>query len=108
MGKLNDKLIQAAKPSDKQIKLSDGDGLALVVKPSGTKLWWLRYRVDGKEKTYSIGQYPVVSLASARVKAFELRQQLANDIDPMQDKRRKAQERAQDVATRIKLPRICN
>ncbi|NCN89138.1 MAG: tyrosine-type recombinase/integrase [Gallionella sp.] len=98
MGKLNDKLIQATKPSDKQIKLSDGDGLALVVKPSGTKLWWLRYRVDGKEKTFSIGRYPVISLATARVKAFELRQQLANDIDPMADKRQKAQERTRNAA----------
>lgn len=98
MGKLNDKFIQSIKPQDKQLKFTDGDGLALVIKPNGTKLWWLRYRINGKEKTFSIGKYPIVSLATARVKAFELRQQLANDIDPMQDKRRKAQERIRTEA----------
>ncbi len=94
MGKLSDKQILSAKPKDKQHKLIDGDGLNLVIKPNGTKLWWLRYRVNGKEKTFSIGQYPVVSLTTARVRAFELRQQLSNNLDPMQVKREKAAERA--------------
>lgn len=94
MGKLSDKQILSAKSKDKQYKLIDGDGLNLVIKPNGTKLWWLRYRVNGKEKTFSIGQYPLVSLTTARVKAFELRQQLSNNLDPMQVKREKAAERA--------------
>lgn len=94
MGKLNDKLILAAKQRDKSYKLSDGDGLTLIIKPTGAKLWWLRYRVDGKEKTYSIGKYPLFTLAMARGKAFELRQQLSNELDPMEVKRRRAAERA--------------
>jgi hypothetical protein len=39
MGKLSDRAVQTAKPREKQYKLADGDGLTLVVKPSGSKLW---------------------------------------------------------------------
>ena len=86
MGKLNDKAIYAAKPADKQYKVSDGDGLALIVQPNGRKLWWFRYRFAGKEKTLSIGIYPVVSLKEARERAFDARKLLANVVDPMQIK----------------------
>ena len=42
MSKLNDKMIQAAKPREKIYRLSDGLGLALAVQPNGAKLWQLR------------------------------------------------------------------
>ncbi|MEO6976433.1 MAG: integrase arm-type DNA-binding domain-containing protein [Gallionella sp.] len=87
MGKLTDKAIQAAKPKGKQYGLSDGEGLTLMVKPNGTKLFWLRYRFVGKAKTLSIGQYPVVSLKEARDRAFEAKRQLDNNIDPSAEKR---------------------
>lgn len=83
MGKLHDKAIQAAKPRDKQYGIADGDGLTLIVKPNGTKLWWFRYRHGGKAKTLSIGEYPVVGLKDARERTFEARKLLANDTDPM-------------------------
>ncbi len=82
MGKLNDKLIQSIKSTEKQKKFSDGDGLTLVVKQSGAKLWQLRYRFAGKEKTFSMGQYPLVSLSEARKRAFEARQSVHGGVDP--------------------------
>lgn len=85
MGKLNDKQIQSIKSAEKQVKYSDGDGLTLVVMPSGSKLWQLRYRIGGragKEKTLSIGQYPFVSLKEAREKAIQARKLIANGADP--------------------------
>ncbi len=82
MGKLNDRQIQALKATEKQQKLTDGDGLMLLVKPSGAKLWQLRYRFAGKEKTYSIGPYPLVSLGEARRKSFEARKSILEGIDP--------------------------
>lgn len=88
--KLNDKLIQAAKPKDAQYNLADGNGLTLVVKPNGTKLWWLRYRFAGKAKTLSLGQYPLISLKDARERAYEARKLLANDTDPSQVKKETA------------------
>ena len=86
MGKLSDKEVQAAKFTEKQYKLSDGDGLTLLIRPSGAKLWQLRYRFDGKEKTFSIGKYPLVSLADARKKAFQARQSIHDGIDPLAEK----------------------
>lgn len=87
MGKLSDKEIQGLKPKTKQYGKSDGDGLALIVKPSGTKLFWLRYRHAGKAKTLSIGQYPLVSLKEARDRAFGARKLLDQSIDPTESKR---------------------
>lgn len=87
MGKLNDKAVSAAKPGEKDYKLADGDGLHLLVKTNGSKLWRLKYRIAGKEKLLSFGQYPVVSLKNAREWALEARKLLAAGLDPMQVKK---------------------
>jgi integrase len=87
MGKLNDKAVAAAQAKEKQYKISDGDGLSLVVQLNGKKLWWFRYRYAGKEKTLSIGIYPVVSLKDARDRTFEARKILSNGIDPNEIKK---------------------
>ncbi|MGC4125501.1 Arm DNA-binding domain-containing protein, partial [Enterobacter sp.] len=55
--------IETAKPRDKDYKLTDGQGLYLLVKKSGAKYWNLKYRFVGKEKKLSIGVYPIVTLA---------------------------------------------
>ncbi len=85
--KLNDKAVAAAAPREKQYKISDGDGLALVIQPNGKKLWWLRYRFGGKEKTFSIGIYPTVSLRDARERAFKARKTISAGVDPMEEKK---------------------
>lgn len=86
MGKLSDKAVQAAQPKAKQYGISDGDGLTLIIKPSGSKVWWFRYRFAGKAKTLSIGIYPVVSLREARDRSFEARKLLTNNVDPSAEK----------------------
>lgn len=63
-------------------KLSDGGGLYLLVQPSGSRLWRLKYRFDGKEKLLSFGKYPEVTLAIAREKRHEAKTLLAQRIDP--------------------------
>lgn len=88
MGKLNDKSIQAEKPSEKPRKLADGDGLTLVIQPNGKKLWWFRYRYAGKPKTLSIGEYPAITLKDAREHAAQARKLLANGADPHEEKKR--------------------
>jgi hypothetical protein len=60
--------IKNAKTSDKPRKLYDRDGLYLFVTPTGGKLWRGKYRVNGREKTLSLGPYPKVGLAEAREK----------------------------------------
>lgn len=86
MGKLNDKAVAAKQPQEKQYAVADGDGLTLVIKPNGTKLWWLRYRFGGTAKTLSLGVYPVVSLKQAREWGLEARKLLAAGINPGQIK----------------------
>jgi integrase len=79
--------IQKAKPTDKQYRLADERGLVLLVRTNGAKLWQLRYRHEGKEKTASLGQFPDVSLSDARVKRDELRKIVAAGNDPVTVKR---------------------
>lgn len=84
---LSDTEIRKAKPSDKPYKLTDERGLHLLVQPNGSKLWQLRYRHLGKEKTASLGQYPDVSLKDARDRREAARKTLAAGTDPVEAKR---------------------
>lgn len=63
---LTDVKIRQAKPGDAPIKMTDGGGLVLEVRPNGSKLWRYRYRLAGKENLFAIGSYPEISLADAR------------------------------------------
>ncbi|HGM9928088.1 TPA: tyrosine-type recombinase/integrase, partial [Providencia stuartii] len=84
---LSARQIQTAKPKDKEYKLSDERGLYLLVKPNGARYWRMKYRFAGKEKKLSIGVYPDVSLADARVKRDEARKLLAEGNDPAEQKK---------------------
>lgn len=76
--------IKNAKPKDKEYNLSDGNGLYLRVRPSGTKLWLLNYLrpYTKKRANLGLGNFPDVSLAQAREQTRSARELLANDIDP--------------------------
>lgn len=63
---LSDIKIRSLKPREKQYKASDFEGLYVLVKPTGSKLWQLKYRHNGKERLLSLGVYPAISLAQAR------------------------------------------
>ncbi len=84
---LTDTRIKTAKPQEKLYKLADERGLHLSVYPNGSKLWQMRYRFEGKEKTASLGKYPEISLAQAREKRDQLRKQVIAEIDPVQAQR---------------------
>ncbi|MDP7360743.1 MAG: Arm DNA-binding domain-containing protein [Pseudomonadales bacterium] len=49
--------IRNTKPGDKPIKLTDSHGLYLEVRKTGLKLWRYRYRIDGKENLFALGEY---------------------------------------------------
>ncbi len=76
--------VSKAKPRDKVYSLSDGGGLQLRIKPSGSKTWLLDYyRPYTKKRTsISFGAFPEVSLAEARSKRESARKLLAQQIDP--------------------------
>jgi hypothetical protein len=56
-------------PDKKQARFADSGGMYLQVSPAGSKRWFLKYRVGGKEKQLALGSYPDVSLKSARLLA---------------------------------------
>jgi Arm domain-containing DNA-binding protein len=62
---LNDTRIRNAKARERDFKLFDFDGLFLLVRPNGSKLWRLAYRFEGKQKGIALGAYPEVTLAEA-------------------------------------------
>ena len=78
--------VDKAKPQEKDYKITDGNGLYLLVKPSGSKYWRLKYRFSGKERLLAIGVYPDISLKDARIARDEARRQLAQGIDPSAEK----------------------
>ena len=79
---LTDKSIRTARHSDKAVRLFDGGGLYLEFAPKGGKWWRLKYRFGGKEKRFSLGVYPHVTLKQARERRDEAKKLLANGIDP--------------------------
>ncbi len=74
--------IQAAKPREKRYKLADGGGLYLLIQPSGSKFWRLKYRNRGIERLLSFGPYPDISLSEARAKRDEAKRLLTEGTDP--------------------------
>ena len=86
---LTDSRCKAAKRKEKIYYLNDGHGLRLRISPNGSRIWLLRYRIDGKEKTMSLGSYPIVSLTIARAKSEDARQLVASGQDPLISKRLK-------------------
>ncbi len=79
---LTDAKVRTAKPSPKPMKMADGGGLYLEVRPSGAKLWRYRYRLADKENVFAIGEYPEVSLAGARVEHEKARALVKQGVHP--------------------------
>ena len=80
--------VKQAKPKDTEYNLSDGKGLALRIKPNGSKLWIFNYSKPHTKKrsNIGIGSYPDVSLADAREHREAFRKLLAKGIDPKEHK----------------------
>ncbi|MBZ7107138.1 tyrosine-type recombinase/integrase [Klebsiella michiganensis] len=83
---LNDTKIRSLKPSAKPFKVADSHGLYLLVNPGGSRLWYLKYRVNGKESRLGLGAYPDVSLAYARQQRDGIRKLLTQNINPSQQR----------------------
>lgn len=91
MTKLTATEVKNAKPKDKPWKLSDEEGLYLLINPKGKKYWRYDFRFGGKRKTLTLGVYPEVSLKDARDAHDEARRQIKQDIDPTEVRKVKKQ-----------------
>ncbi|ECQ6565520.1 integrase [Salmonella enterica subsp. enterica] len=102
---LTDTEIKAAKPKDTDYQLYDGDGLTLLIKSSGSKLWQFRYhRPLTKQRTkQSFGAYPAVSLSEARKLRAESRALLAKEIDPQEYQKERARSSLEAKTNTFKL-----
>jgi hypothetical protein len=69
-------------------RYADGNGLYLVVDPSGAKRWMLRTVVQGRRRDIRLGGTSLVSLGEAREKALSYRKRAREGGDPLADKRR--------------------
>ena len=95
---ITDVALRKAKPQDKPYKIAAGNGLHLLIKPLGSKLWRWKYRVAGKEKLLSLGPYPTVSLQDARQRCDEARRLLALGQDPGELRKSEKAAKAQSEA----------
>ena len=95
---LTDTAVKKAKQQPTAYKLYDTGGMFVLVAPTGGKLWRLKYRYAGKEKLLSLGAYPEVSLADARIKRDEARKQLHDGVDPGEARKAVKRARASSAA----------
>jgi integrase len=114
---LTDATIRNSKPAEKPYKISDAAGLYLLIKPNSKKLWRLKYRIDGTENVYAIGEYceaprgetnaeRIIRKASARFTLTEARQErehckglIKQGIHPAHNRRAEKAKRAAENAT---------
>jgi integrase len=82
MGKLTALKVKAAAAG----RHEDGDGLALLVKATGTRSWVVKVQVSGKRREFGLGSAKTVSLVEAREKADMVRRQFRSGLDPVAEK----------------------
>lgn len=71
-------------PDRKQARFADSGGMYLQVSPAGSKRWFLKYRVGGKEKQLALGSYPDMTLTAARKAREAAKLEKSNGRDPIQ------------------------
>ncbi|HCB0656086.1 TPA: tyrosine-type recombinase/integrase [Escherichia coli] len=95
LAKLTDVALRKAKPSEKDYRLSDGGGLALLIRANGARLWQYRFRHNGREQIHSIGAYPEITLAAAREAHRKARELVAAGLNPVTSRREERQQARQ-------------
>lgn len=84
---LTNAAAKAAGAKSRAYRLYDQGGMYLQVRPSGTKSWILKYRWRGREKTLTIGQFPEINVARARILQAQAKEQLEEGVDPSRAQR---------------------
>lgn len=87
MGKLSATGVKAA---SRPGRIGDGDGLFLIVQPSGTKSWVCRVQKNGNRRDFGLGSASKVTLAQARERAREIRAWMELGLDPLFERKKAA------------------
>lgn len=85
--RLTDAHIRSAKPRPTVYKLTDGNGLFLLVHPNGSRYWRYRYRIGGAENVFAIGLYPAITLQQARAARDEARRLVKSGTHPSRSRK---------------------
>ncbi|MCS0290378.1 tyrosine-type recombinase/integrase [Vibrio alginolyticus] len=103
--KLTTKFVENAKVTNGKPfqRFSDGNGLSLVVRASGTKAWEFRFRKpDGRDSNLGLGRYPEITLSEARKKVAEFRKLRAQGLDPSVVQRNRKVELKRSASNTVK------
>ena len=109
--KLTDRKIKQINGNGKDQSISDGNGLYLRIHPSGYKEWRYRYKTNRVAKWVSLGIYPSLSLAEARLKSHEQKAIRLNGDDPNDVKEDRLKAKAEALAkqkARISVEELFN
>ena len=77
-------------------KLTDGNGMYLLVHKNGSKYWRMDYRFEGKRKTLALGVWPETTLTKAREMRDRARILMQVNIDPLEQKKKLDRIRSED------------
>lgn len=91
------------KPKEKPYKVFDSEGLHLMVKPTGRKLWYLKYYYLNKEKKLALGPFPEISLNRARELRFEAKKLLVEGKDPSAHKQEQKRIKIREAGNTFEL-----
>ena len=105
-GLTNEQILQA-KSAEKEYTLFDGGGLYLLITPTGSKLWRMKYRFEGKEKSLSFGAYPVVTLADARLQKTNAKDLIKVGVNPITARKEQITAEKELRNIFVSNPRIC-
>ena len=97
--------VKQAKPKEgKEYSLSDGQGLGLRIKSTGSKAWIFNYYhpFTKKRLNMSFGLYPEVSLAEAREQRDRARALVSSNIDPQVHRRAAIQRKTAESSETLK------
>jgi len=90
---LTDKQVAALKPQAKPYRVTDREGLYLIVQNTGRKIWRCQYGRDGQRRKYKLGEYPAMSLATARAERQRIRLEVRDGRDPTRERTTAKRER---------------
>jgi integrase len=85
---LNDREIKSLKPKSKSYRVTDGEGLYLQIDPSGSKRWFLSFRLNEKRDRLAYGNYPYIGLADARELKRQDKMLIAKGLHPRNEKKK--------------------
>jgi integrase len=103
---LTKSMIDKVAPAKGTVKVSDGGGLQLWIKPNGTKLWCMAYRFDGKQRKLSFGEYPAVGIIEARARRDAAKHAIGEGIDPAETRR--AEKKARKAQAAVTFDVVAN